>query len=229
MGKQKLETTQELKRIAALPYNPNFQDEVKKLRQKYGILIGLQACDYLEKHPDLVSHLIEDVRNVVSRYTELWPSEVFRKVMLYVLTDNCEQFKESLNHTLPTPQAKRWRWDTTPGCWAFTITGISKFATKEQWDEIWYYEVLPRLKAIKEVFGIPLPAKKRPNIESFNEEMKRYSEWYQLSEIEGLGPTQALDKWLEDHQDERDKYNVSTLTHAIKEFREVIKPLPTKD
>jgi len=36
MGKQ-VEATRQLQRITALPYNPHFEEEVKKLRQKYAV------------------------------------------------------------------------------------------------------------------------------------------------------------------------------------------------
>ncbi len=106
---------------------------------------------------------------------------------------------------------------------------LSPWTTKERWVEIWQKIVRGSRKSLR-IFDkqayLGEPAKKLGTVISLGKEMKRWSEWYQLSEIEGLGPTKTLEKWLKGHPSQYDKYDVSTVTHAIQDFKNIINPLP---
>jgi len=115
------------------------------------------------------------------------------------------------------------------------------WVSKKQWGEIYTQHVKPALKVAGKNLSIAAGkglsidvSQKRNTLESYREQMKRWSEWYQLSEIQRLGPKQALDKWLleEDYADQwnpDEPFDLSTVTKAIDRFREIITPTPIKD
>ncbi len=110
------------------------------------------------------------------------------------------------------------------------IDGITSETTRKQWVELWNDKIASYFNTLKELGAIEVPPRK-VGLQSMEAEMKRWSEWYQLSEIQGLGPVKALEKWEKDHpeQAEAKVFDQSTVTHAITEFREIITPIVTKD
>lgn len=276
MGKEKLGATRQFQRIAALPYNPYFEKEVKQIRQKYAIPTdGKKAREWLSylehklkysewgyplftpkakdsflegKEARTITEVLEskEARTIypievlvglealilLQRFR--LPKYVFRNVHQYVLTG----YKIMLDPSRLAPKVEFELNVITKGLpeWKVTITGLGPWATKKQWAEIWDSKVKQRVeearKTCEEVDGIAELGRKRATLEAYSEQMRRWSEWYQLSEIQRLGPKQALDKWLLD-EDRADQWNpdepfaLSTVTKAIDEFRDIITPLQT--
>lgn len=106
------------------------------------------------------------------------------------------------------------------------ITGYIPGFTKKQLDEVWANHIKPCLNKVSLNYGrsIESLAKKRSTVESIKKQISRWAEWYQLSEVEGLGPVEALKQWESNHSDETGKYDQSTVTHAIQEFQDIITP-----
>jgi len=253
MEKRKLKATRELQRIAALPYNPYFEEDVKRIRRKHAIPPDRKGAmewfytDYSLKHGKMAYPLflpkgeypffetgesIADTEVPLERdvVALLWrfrlPEMVFESVLQYVLTGD-EIFLDPLVFE-PNVECD---FDTRKGLpeLTVTITGLDPWATKKQWEEIWDCKIRPILERAKDicedVLNLTEPAKKRPTLGSYRKQMQVYSEWYQLSEIQGFGPTKALEKWEKDHPDQCGHYDPSTITHAIKEFRRIITPI----
>lgn len=110
-----------------------------------------------------------------------------------------------------------------------TITGLAPWTTKKQWDDIWDSEVKPLLKIQGKALGIAKLARNRTTLESLEKEMKRYAEWYQLIIVQGLKVKEALTKWENEHPEQVDPnkpYDESTVSRALQEFCEIIKPTP---
>ena len=79
-----------------------------------------------------------------------------------------------------------------------------------------------------------IPGKKFRSLLKLQDQMKRWSEWYHLSKIKGLGPRRALDQWLLEEDDARQydpnrPFNLSTVTKAINKIREIITYIPIED
>ena len=270
MGKKKLETTLQLQRLAALPYNHYFEAEVVKLHNKYAVPEDpRQADDWLDnqlreelgigpeimpslrgmldsatfhhgnealtvlemialrEHPRTISTrfkkdtdwswnnpLFRDIGNLLERFR--LPVQMRYSVLRYISTGKKEWldllepwFKCEIDLTTDIPEFR------------VTVGGFIPWITKKQWLDIWntLYE--------KGVSHISQSARKRATAKSLREQMQRWSEWHQLSETHGLGPVQALNRWESEHPDECGKYDLSTVTHAIQEFRKIITPLQT--
>ena len=154
------------------------------------------------------------------------PFAMYFVIIRYVLTGN-----KSWLHPLWLQPEVECEFDLKTGQpWLkVTIPGLGPWTTKKQWDEIWDNNIKLYLKALGEVLGTTQPSRKRATFLSLEKQIKRYAEWYQLSEEQGLGPTPALEMWYNSHPDERDKYDVSAITHAITEFREIITPTAIED
>lgn len=254
MGKKKLRMARQLQRIVALPYNPYLDEQVGEIRQKYSIPVDRKKASdwfYLEyamsyrkcAYPLFIPRgqaLFLQSKEVKTIYdTEVplereilillqrfqLPDYVFESLLRYVIGDD----KISLDPLAFEPKVE-FDWDYRKGLpeLKVTIAGLSHLTTEKQWKQIWNRQVKQRINRAKEdykeVFGIAGSSRKRITLESYREQIKRWSEWYQLSEIQGLGPTGALKKWEKDHPDECGKFEVSTVTHAIKEFGEIIRP-----
>ena len=158
--------------------------------------------------------LFRDIGNLLERFR--LPVQIRYNVLRYISTGK----KEWLDLLEPWVKCEI---DLTTDIPEFRITvgGFIPWITKKQWLAIWntYYKT--------EVSHISQSARKRATTKSLREQMQRWSEWYQLSETHGLGPVQALNRWESEHPDECGKYDLSTVTHAIQEFREIINPLQT--
>lgn len=113
-----------------------------------------------------------------------------------------------------------------------TVSRVGPWTSKRQWDSIWNMKVKPRMEKYKDLYEhltrIRLPGKKSAIFASCCEQMQRYSEWYQLSQIEGMGPKRALDEWERRNPSLMGVFELSTVTKAIKEFQEVITPVSPK-
>ncbi len=253
MRKKTSHSTRELQRIAALPFNPFFQEDVKQIRKRYQITPGIDAYEWflrerMKYHKSVYSFFISDKKSffrytkaknvldtdipleldillVISRYDI--PISSFEGVLLFILTDNRIWLDSILR-----PEVKVIT-DSQRGevLLNITISNVHSSFSKKEWNAIWEDQIKLQLISLKKAYSIEFgtlsPGKKRSSVESYREQMQRWSEWYKLSEIDRLGPTNALAKWLDDHKDkltQYDKYDVSTVTHAIQEFREIITP-----
>lgn len=291
MGKPEFEKGLQLQRIAALPYNPFFEDEIKGIRQRYAIPadstkakswfgklllkyersalallyqnIDKQNIPYLT--PAVQLDFGEQLRNEIARRSRQMhtlletevplerdillllrrfriPLALYFFVLQYTLTGD----KSWLHPVHMRPNA-HCDFPVEIGEIAslrVIVTGLFPWTTKEEWDDLWEGTVKDCLEDIDAFLCGRKFHRKRPLQESLymrfkqwyhsyqmslNKQMKRWSEWYQLSETEGLGPKQALEEWEKEHEDQRGKFDPSTIAKAIKSFREIITPIPIND
>lgn len=257
-------STKRLMRIAALPYNHFFGNEVQKIRKEYAIpadykeawdwffqehaASGLRAAwSLFDPNPLLMNAtaktiyhtevpLEKDIVLVMIKFQ--LPSYVFFRVLQYVLLNDIR----CLDPQVFAPNAT-FEPDTRRGLpeWKITVTGITPWTTKGQWDEIWaminqfdeFWDEFEdgRMKKVIEILKLGRSTK-RPTVESYRKQMKRWSEWYQLCVIQGMSAVKALDKWEKDHPEQIDPDNPidpSTVTRAVKDFQEIIRPVPLKE
>ena len=249
--------TWRLKCISALPYNPNFAEEVTKLRQKYQIpgdsdkasrwflrlLKKYEKSAYAmsfdkDEFPSLADRALEnvlqteipielDILMLLKRYC--LPLGMYFMVTEHVLSG----IEVWLYPFLPRPKSK-CEFDFTRGEPELkaTITGITFLTTKKEWDFIWDNRVKQYLKALRaQLLGVTEPANKRTTLLSLAGQIKRWSEWYQLVEIEGLPIGKALRRWEGSHPEQvpANGFDESTVSKAISEFRKIITPISIKD
>lgn len=231
------------RRIYALPYNHFFKPELKQMRSylelpEHGISDSQQAWAWLEKHlsekpqPWFMPNPVHSDDKLWETEVPLWkvaiylidryglPLRMRNRIGFYVVT-NDEKFLTDwrgldVDFAINMKAAKLQL--------VITVDGIDTWTTEEQWHEVWEHWVKP----LKRNLGEPIPANKRPGHgKALQERMKRYADWYQLADIGGLGPAKALKKWLENHPHETDKYDESTVSKAVDEFRKLITPIPS--
>jgi len=229
------------RRIYALPYNPFFKDELKQIRTylelpEDGISDNQQAWAWLEKHltgkPQswfLQKPTLSDEK--------LWETEApLWKVAIYLIDKFSLPLRMRSNiglYVVINDERFLTNWRGLDVDFAInmkaaklqlviTVDGIDAWTTEEQWHEVWEHWVKP----LKRSLGEPAPANKRPGYgKALQERIKRYAEWYDLSEKPpGIGPAKALRKWEDDHPDDISEYDISTVTKAVKEFRRLITP-----
>ncbi|MFC2003865.1 hypothetical protein ACFLV4_08015 [Chloroflexota bacterium] len=175
MAKEELKLTKELQRIAALPHNHFFEEEAQKLRQEYAIpadymeawdwffqvhaASGLRAAwPLFDTNPLLMNAtaktvydtevpLEEDIVLLMKHFR--LPAHVFYRLLQYVLLND----KQFLDPQLFAPHVE-FEPDPRRGLpeWKLTITGISPWTTKIQWDEIWDDAVKKAVKISEEVY-----------------------------------------------------------------------------
>ncbi|MDD5703802.1 MAG: hypothetical protein PHU23_17345 [Dehalococcoidales bacterium] len=240
------------RRIYALPYNPYFKDDVKQMRSylelpEDGISDNQQAWTWLEKNLTDKRPKPWFLPKPTPSDEKLWKSEIpIWKVAIYLIARYGLPFRMRSNIGLyvVTNNVRfliNWRGldvDFAINMKAaklqlvITVDGVDEWTMEEQWHEVWEYWVKP----LKRSLGEPAPANKRPGYgKALQERIKRYSEWYQLSELDGLGPAEALEKWegqqshldYVKHRKSGKHYDVSTVTKAIEEFRKLITPIPS--
>lgn len=103
---------------------------------------------------------------------------------------------------------------------------ISRWITKKDWVHIWDDKVKPKLSKLRDASKY---SRRSGSPHFVRRQMKRWSEWYQLSQLQGHGPKKALELWEDSHPDEGHKYDQSTVTKAIREFEEIITPRSVTD
>lgn len=242
-------------RIYALPYNHSFKGKVKQFRSYLGLPVdGIsdiqQAWVWLENHlkqkpilpsakpaipPWLQQQQTSSDERLWKTDVPLWqvailliadfglPLRMRNNIGLYLVT-NDEKFLTgwkgldidfAINVKAAKPQL------------AITVDGIDAWTTEQQWREVWDNWIKP----LKRNLGEPIPANKRTGRgKNLQERIKTMAEWYELSELDGLGPAKALEKWEEQHLDyvehrkSKKLYDVSTVTKAVEEFRRLITP-----
>ena len=231
-------------RIYALPYNHFFKDELKQMRSylelpEDGISDIQKAWAWLEKHltgkrPQPWFELKPSPLD-----EKLWQTEVpLWKVAIYLIDKYGLplRMRSSIGLYLVTNDEKfltSWRGldvDFSINMKAaklqlvITVDGVDAWTTEEQWHEVWKHWV----KHLKRNLGETIPSNKRAGYgRVLQERIKRDAEWYQLSELDGLGPAKALKTWDKCHPDESGKYNESTLNKAVSRFSKLITPIPS--
>lgn len=232
------------RRVYALPYNHYFKDKVKQVRSYLGLpMDGIsdtkQAWAWIEKHfsenrpqPWFVPMHAPSNEKVWETDVPLWqvaiiliylfglPLRMRNSVGLYVVINN-ESFLTNwkgldvdfaINVKAATPQ------------FAVTVDGIDAWTTEQQWREVWKTLIQP----LKGNLGEPIPANKRTGRgKALRERIKRYAEWYELSEKPDSGPANALKEWEKLHTKDSGKHDASTVSKAIQEFRRLITPIPS--
>lgn len=245
MGKQKLEVTRQLQRIAALPFNPFFKEEARRIRENFGIP-GEQkeAVYWLKKYKQAYERrktrgniakstipLHKEILALLSRFGVPLPLIEFNLLEIYIVYP----IDPLLHLSIMGAPFVYIRPDPTVGLpyMKVEVYGISMWTTKKDWERVWDNKVNKEVREMKvqhrEITGESAPGRKGMSLESLYNRMERWSEWYRLSEVEDLGPTKALVKWEEEHSDERGKFDQSTVTHAIKDFKEIITPVPVNN
>ena len=228
--------------LAALPFNPYFEEEVKRIRKEYNIPDKWEEAlywyyDHLRTYTqdkkqktifDTTIPLEKEIIVLLVRFglpfTRFWTT-------LYYIILNRKIFLDPKYATEPSVDIKPdYEWSTLE--LRVNVSRINIWTTKKQWTNIWN-QIKFNLEDLEEVyrekFGIVVSGRKSASPVLLLEQMKRWSEWYQLSEIQRLGPVRALGRWEEDHPDERGKFDLSTVTKAIGNFREIITPIPIED
>lgn len=283
MGKRKLDVTRQLQRIAALPYNDYFKEEVKQIRVKYllpvaragkSVLSFFSECvtddnnyvflRYIDPEADADSYisifglpentssaeahrfledlkekkqaksiadaevpLEQDIVQILERFG--LPERAFPNVFWYVLLDWEEKLLTGLVGLLAQSHGT---FETGIPRFKITIYGLGPWTQKRQWDKVWHDLVKTQVEFCAEVYeqvwGIPRPSKKRATLQSYDDQMQTWSEWFNLSEVQGRGPKEALEEWEHNHPDQRGRFDLSTVTKAIQGFREVITPKPDR-
>ncbi|MFC2012642.1 hypothetical protein ACFLVU_05880 [Chloroflexota bacterium] len=251
MGKKQLESTLQLQRIAAIPYNPNLRRDIELIRIKYGLdkydgdeawkwyaeqinPVGVRSTlHYLVAKPDwdvrsYMEHPFEtdidieqDIGTLLSRYQ--LPISQFIQIIYYA-TYGYPYSLEMLKAFKPGV-LKVYSVQIELGRVEIIIGYLTPWTTKKEWNEIWDKDVLPIIKDLKQTQGIKLQARKA-TLFTMITQIERWSEWYELSEIQGLGPTKALREWEKINPTEAGKFDQSTVTHAVKEFERIITPIP---
>jgi hypothetical protein len=116
----------------------------------------------------------------------------------------------------------------------FTVAGLIPWITKKQWIDIWNLQVEPYLKEVnrtnKRLLDKWQRSRKRATITSLDEQMKRWAEWYDLVKNQGLTLRETADRWNDMYPDaDPDKVpDESTISKAIQEFEEAIRPTDIK-
>ena len=232
-------------RIYVLPYLPSFKENVKSVRTllklpESGILDAQQASLWLHNHlglkkpysPDsptipLAAAIIQSNLETKLLDTEvpLWhfalvlaqkfrvPLRMRNHIGLYILTDDEEWIYvwNGLDVVL-SANAKAGQAQV-----AVTVDGINASTTKGQWDDVWYNYVKPLRPRLGQV---PENNKNAPG-PALRERIKRYAEWYELSEVQKLGPAKAFRKWAEDHK-EYSRYSENALLKGVNQFKRLI-------
>ncbi len=238
--KEKFESTVTLQRIAALIHNPYFQQEVEKLRDKYEISKKIINTDKeideimtMEITNDTLdtwfSNDLADTKSKIKR--DVWvmllqfqlPPALFRRVYGYVITLHNYWIDFSIKSAILSVR--------TVGEMPIQLTlQLDPWTNKRQWNDMWERTISKIVKEYrKDVIGIGELSTKRSTIKSYLEQMRRWGEWYQYSEVEGLGPIKALQKWEDNHPEQIGKYDFSTVTHATQEFERIISPIPISE
>ena len=232
------------RRIYALPYDHFFKDKVKEARLSLGlppegITDNSQARDWLHNHLGLQKPFLPHVttiplwiallpsveKNLQKTVVPLlkWavilvsdfklPIRMRNYIGLYILTNDDRLLTswKGLN-IIPALNNKTGKLQLT-----VTVNGIDEWTTKEEWLQVWDDWV--------QMWFEQTPRGKRPGRgDEVKERIKRYAEWYKLSEQPNSGPAKALSKWEKHHQDDRGKHDYSTVVKAIAEFKRLIKP-----
>jgi hypothetical protein len=239
---KKLRITRNLQRAAALPYNHFVKNEVTKIRRRYGIPESAeQAALWLSNY--VINYFgrgwTENVVNpmeVFIMYTPLGleikslgkrfglPGLCLRLIVSYLVEN--EQDSLTTKGLGPITNIDRSSEGGFPTL-DIKLLRISPWITKKDWDNIWQNSVKAKVDELRrnnpDYRDI---IRTRFRVEKYCEQMKRWARWYQLSEVEGLGPTEALARWEKENPTERRIFDQSTVTKAIKEFKEIITPKP---
>lgn len=163
----------------------------------------------------------KDIDVLLDKYS--LPHSLYWEVIYILVTDDYEILVADLIE--PKVEIDTSQPDLQPDSY-YPITNISisvltPYLSKKQWDKIWHQYLASYFKVKR--------SRKRATIKSYTEQMKRWAEWYQLSELQGYGPKKTLDLWEDNHPDEKRKYDQSTVTKAIQEFVRIITPKPITD
>ena len=233
------------RRIYALPYDHFFKDRVIESRlslglPRDGIADNLQAREWLHNHLSLKKPFLPHIdviplwialcaspteESLRQTNVPLWQNAVTladesrlpimmrNYIGIYILTNNA-QLLTSWKGLGIIP---KWKKEGKKLKLSITIDGIDEWTTKEEWLQVWdnwvqgLFEQIPR-------------GKRHGRGDEAQERIKRYAEWYELSEQPNSGPAKALKQWEGQHENERGKYDISTLAKAVKEFRNLITP-----
>ena len=209
------------------------KSSTESIRQEGGTIYDSE--DQLEQ---AVLRILEDFR---------LPPRMFSHVLTYILIDNAQV---AFCHVWSEPILSL-KFEKCRGEFEFTATiqNVNLHTSKKVWLAI-YDAMITGMKKSEQkmlercslcenieycanalgIFGTSF-SKKRSTLASYETQMRRWAEWYQLVEIEGLPIGDALDKWLQSHpeQDSRKGIDESTVSKAVGEFRKIITPITIQD
>jgi hypothetical protein len=239
--KGKLKITRQLQRMAALPYNYFLRDMLVRIRNSYSIpKESEQAYEWFSEYivayfgkgftkgivnpmELVIQHtpLGEELKSVASQFG--LPGICVRNLLLYLLDSDQNSL---LIFDRPVVNIERSAEGGMPTL-DVTLLRITPWMNRKDWDNIWLNQV--RIKVDELKTNNPEHkdfAKKRSTIHAYEEQMKRYAEWYELVELKGLPIGKALREWEGSHPNEVTPEGIdeSTVSKAVKEFREIITP-----
>lgn len=236
-----------LQRLAALPFNPYFKKAVSEIRQCRKIPVGengfkwfiddIKANNYkkqswlcyvdLSKYPFIRPAGETYVETDVPLEHDIWilifrfglPAVLFFNILMYILTNNEKWIL--LRHRAFEPSVKITS-DFRRGVeLKVVITRIGLLMNKEDWERIWdtkvkkFVDILINLDEEDRQSN----ANKRATYGFYLKLMKRWSEWYELHDLKGLGPAAIVSKWLEEHPYEQEKYDLNVMVYNLDKSR----------
>jgi hypothetical protein len=198
-------TTQEVKKVEAI-VEKLLQDKESSLERDIALLMSSFRLPYQLLHFVVLLILVGQEKN----WRVLAPKSLGLQI----------EIESALDPELPALEAR--------------VSNIRPWTTSKDWAKLWdqvrlemervgsYPEdMVPESQAY-----LARPGRKRSTLEAYKEQMKRYSEWYELSNKEG--PEKALMEWEQSHPELIGKFDTSTLSRAVQEFRQIITPKPPK-
>jgi hypothetical protein len=242
----------QLQRIAALPVNHLFEGQAKRIREAFKIPadgkdahtwflnhlgpykkgITLRRWSKFRRKRQNISEFIDTEVPLEQRLLVLMddfgiPFTMFFPVMKYVASGEKKYLQTNVvYHLTPdlTLHADRGEYELT-----ITVDNVGIWTTKKDWEALWDDYVKDELKELKRFIldgeGVKVAGTKA-SLKYYRKQMERWSEWYQLSELQGYGPKKALELWEEKYPKQRGKYDLSTVTKAVRDFRQIITPQP---
>ena len=264
MPKTKLDTTLQLRRVAALPYNPYFEQRIIGIRKKYGISETARSYHFIDpslekyiggdhvnveestligedititlpsKSSGIKGQLPSDINQLLADFG--LPAAIFDSIFYYVFTNHKSSISDWVAHDVGASITfgedvhfgeEESDGETNESEELTVEIKLSRWSTKKTWNRLWDNHIKAEISKLQGTQG---QLAKKANLSSTTrKQIERWAEWYQLSEVQGLGPVRALGKWEEDHLGQEGKFDLSTITHAIQEFKGIITPTPIED
>lgn len=170
------------------------------------------------------------------------PSAMYFIVLQYALTHDSSWIQ--LLHIRPEARCF-FGMETGEIALRVTVTGLYPWTTREEWDDLWEGTVkdsledldaflcgreFHRKRSLQEALYRRFKRWYQSYQSSLDRQMKRWSEWYQLVEVRGLRISEALEEWEKSHPEQVPDKGIdeSTVSKAVKEFREIITPIPVE-
>jgi hypothetical protein len=240
-------TKMQLQRLAALPYNHYFYDEVLKARKNLGlpnkgmpwnkaVIWYFQEAQKYEPMIITLSIDLNELKQHIKRHAQWYdsnmplevtalqlvkmfqlPMRAIRNISHYIMTNNIGWIQSSIGVEVYVSEIYA---PNELGLDCKLILDVR--TTKKHWDDIWYSYVKPKLVGLE--FLANKPQARRMTTDAYNEQMKRWSEWYKLVKFAGLTNEDAIHIWEIASPKSSCSYDASIVGKAVREFEKLIKP-----